>query len=127
MSAAKIQGREKLLAKLRALPVSTRKHLRPAIEKGAQELVQMQKRMAPVDDGHLRDSVGYEMDETGLRAVVSAGGKKAFYATFVEHGTKNKSAQPFFYPAWRALRKRIKARIRRATTMAAKEVAKNGK
>lgn len=47
----------------------------------------------------------------------------AFYARWVEFGTQNMSAQPFFYPSYRANKKRAVSRLRRAVTKAAKEVA----
>jgi HK97 gp10 family phage protein len=139
MSTVRIQNRDKLIAKLKELPKSTRKHMRQAIVVSSEELVAMQKRMAPVDDGDLRDSIRYEMGgkqklkagvlegDPDLTALIIAGGTKTtFHATFVEWGTKIKAANPYFYPAWRALKKRIDRRLRRAATVAAKEVAKNG-
>ena len=72
-----------------------------------------------------------------LTAIIHAGTAKAFYAAFVEFGVSSaiaggrfkgaqipaRPAQPFFYPAYRALKKRAKSRITRATTKAAKKVA----
>lgn len=43
------------------------------------------------------------------------------FGTHVEH--PGASAHPYFYPAFRALKKRIKSRISRATSKAAKAVA----
>lgn len=80
-------------------------------------------------------------DERGLRITVYAGNDKAFYASWVEFGVAphnvsrgggNKSfkgdarphpgsrANPFFFPSYRALRKRIKSRIKRETGKAIK-------
>lgn len=75
-----------------------------------------------------------------LQITVYAGGGDAFYARFVEFGTAphinggrfagsdnpGTSAQPFFYPAYRATRKRAKGRITRAVNKAAKRVAAGG-
>lgn len=72
-----------------------------------------------------------------LSVRISAGNTKVRYAHLIEFGTaphKNggkfagtqhpgTAAAPFFYPAYRALRKRMKARLTRATTRAAKKVA----
>lgn len=127
-----------------------------AMEKGAQELVDMMKRIVPVDDGDLRDSIGWTWgdapagakvisqsneDRRGLKITVYAGSEKAFYAAWVEFGTSphnvaqgggNKSfsgdahghpgsrAQPFFFPSYRSLRKRIQSRIKRQTRAAMK-------
>lgn len=86
-----------------------------------------------------------------LTAVVHAGDAKAFYAAFVEFGTAPHSvakgggtkvgklkaklgrgvphpgatAQPFFYPAWRANKKSVKARISRAMRKGIKEATGN--
>jgi HK97 gp10 family phage protein len=85
----------------------------------------------------------------GLRITVYAGNDKAFYARWVEFGTNphnvasgggtkagkrslasggglghpGSSAKPFFFPAYRANRKRVRARITRATNAAAKKFA----
>lgn len=75
-----------------------------------------------------------------LQITVFAGVGDAFYARFIEFGTsshENKgkfdgsqhpgtSAQPFFYPAYRAARKRAKGRVTRAITRSAKKVAAGG-
>lgn len=72
-----------------------------------------------------------------LTYTVTAGDEKAFYARMVELGTAphaqpenlggrqhpGAKATPFFYPAYRSLRKRIKSSITRATTKSAKRVA----
>jgi len=141
-----VQGLEKLRAKLRALPDEVRKEMRAAMTTGAEELVSMQKRLAPVDSGDLRDSIGYSFGEyraansnvrgvgvgsrvgdPDLSVTVHAGDAKAYYAAFLEFGTVNMAAHPFFFPAYRALRKRIRSRISRASSNAAKKIAKGGK
>ncbi|MEO7172026.1 HK97-gp10 family putative phage morphogenesis protein [Flavobacterium sp.] len=72
-----------------------------------------------------------------LRITIYAGDDKAFYARWVEFGTSSHenggrfagsehpgtAAQPFFYPAWRALRKRARSSITRAITKSAKMAA----
>jgi len=75
-----------------------------------------------------------------LTVWITAGDKDAFYARWVEFGTaphtnggkfagsENPGAtrHPFFYSPYRALKRRIKSRITRATTKAAKAVAAGG-
>lgn len=75
-----------------------------------------------------------------LTITVYAGDDKAFYARWVEFGTAphinggqfagtehpGTSAQPFFYPAYRASRKAAKRNIRKATRTAARKVAAGG-
>ena len=71
---------------------------------------------------------------------IFAGGGEAYYARFIEFGTSpftnggrfagsanpGVKAQPFFYPAYRANRKRAKSRITRAINKSAKRAAAGG-
>lgn len=124
--ATKIEGLDKLKAKLARIPVETKREIKAALEKSADELVAMQGRLVPVDTGDLSDSIQSKPGRHDLAVEVSAGGGDAFYGHFVEFGTVNTPAQPFFFPAYRALRRRIRGRITRATKKAAKTVAGNG-
>lgn len=51
---------------------------------------------APVDTGFLRNSVGVEVTNGGLRAEVAA---TANYAPFIEYGTRFMGPKPFMSPA----------------------------
>lgn len=78
-----------------------------------------------------------EAGDPDLSVRISAGNSEARYAHLIEFGTAphlnggmfagsrhpGTSAQPFFFPAYRANRRRVKARISRATTKAVKQVA----
>ena len=82
-------------------------------------------------------SGGGKLNDKDLTVTIHAGDAKAFYAAFVEFGTaahtnKGKfagshnpgtSAGPFFFPAYRLVKKRVTSRISRATNKAAKKVA----
>jgi HK97 gp10 family phage protein len=113
------------------------------MEQSATEIVAMMKNLVAVDDGDLRDSIGWTWGKapkgaltiatiTGagsasdLLLTIYAGNEKAYYARWVEFGTASSSAQPFFYVSYRALKKRTKSRITRATNKAAKQVAAGG-
>jgi HK97 gp10 family phage protein len=136
---AKVEGREELKRKFAAMPRAVREEVKAALVKSADELVGMQQRLVPVKTGALRDSIHYEIEDEGLRATVTAGDKEAFYARFVEFGTpphENQGefkgsenpgapARPFFSPAFRALRRRIRSRLSRAITTGIKKVAKS--
>jgi HK97 gp10 family phage protein len=75
-----------------------------------------------------------------LVITVYAGGGDAFYARWVEFGTSphlqggrfagtqhpGTVAQPFFFPAYRTLRKRIRSRTSRALRSAARSIAASG-
>lgn len=121
-----VQGLDKLNRKLKVtIPAKVEAATRKAMEKGAQELVDMMKRFAPVDSGDLRDSIAWRWGEAPKGAVVLAQSKSdsrglriSVYATdfkarWLEFGTVKMRAHPFFFPSYRSLRKRIKSRITR--------------
>ena len=124
------QGIAALNKKLKVdLPKRVEEALKPAMEKSAEELVSMMKRLVPVDRGDLQMSISWTWgdapegavvvaesgeDSRGLKITVYAGSKAAYYARWVEFGTKEQPAHPFFFPAYRSLRKRIKSRTTRA-------------
>jgi HK97 gp10 family phage protein len=153
-----VQGIGDLKKKAASIPKKVEAAARKAMEKSADELVAMMKRLVPVDDGDLRDSIGWtfgnapagsrviaqsDPDERGLKITVYAGSEKAYYAAFVEfgvaphnvatgggnksfkgtaHGHPGSRAQPFFFPSYRSLKKRIQSRIRREMKKAIKFV-----
>ena len=144
---ARIIGLAKLQKKLNAMPQIAKDEIKRALEQSANEIVDMMRNLVPVDSGALRDSIGWTYGEaprgamtigsvraselTGdLTITVYAGTRDkklgeadAYYARWVEFGTQKMQAQPFFYPAYRALRRRAKGRVTRATNKAAKKVA----
>jgi HK97 gp10 family phage protein len=150
---AKIKNRARLLAKMAALPPAVRSAIKQALAQGADEIVADAKRLAPVRTGKLRDSIiqtwgggkaryaslsaGTEGDPD-LTVVISAGNDGVRYAHLVEFGTAphtnggkfagtenpGTEPRPFFFPAYRANRRRVKARITRATKRAAQQVAR---
>lgn len=144
----KIEGKERLRKKLRAIPVAARAEIHAALEKSASELAATATSLAPKKTGALAASIGYTFGEykpdnanvrgiktfgadngvgdPDLTVTVHVGDAKAFYAAFVEFGTQKSSAQPFFFPAYRLVKKRVKGRVTRATTKAAKAVAAGG-
>jgi HK97 gp10 family phage protein len=138
----KIQNRDRLKAKLAAIPKEARAEIHKALDKSATEMVETAQSFAPVKTGALRNSIGktfgeYAADNPNVRGVTAGGGvgdpdltvtihagdQEAYYAAFVEFGTKAAPAHPYFFPAWRLLKKRVLSRIKRATTKAAKKVA----
>lgn len=178
--AVKLTGLEKLNRKLQRLPPRAEREIRLAMEQGAEEVVSLAKSLAPLgpssgvkssnNPGALRDSIGWIWGSKAPRGSVSlgsvssgsgrrpgdlvitifAGNDEAFYARWVEFGTKphtinvkNASAlsrggvnfgtsvshpgastsNAFFFPAYRALRKRIKNRISRAITKSIRDVS----
>ena len=55
----KIQGLDRLNRKLAKLPAVAKQMIRQAMEAKANEIVAMMKNLVPVDDGTLRDSIGW--------------------------------------------------------------------
>lgn len=122
------------------MPQVAKNEIRKALESAADEIVGMAQRLVPVDKGDLRDSIGWTWGKApkgaltlgkvaesslagDLTITIYAGNSEAFYARFVEFGTQKMPAQPYFYPAYRATKKRAKGRVRRSITKAAKQVA----
>jgi HK97 gp10 family phage protein len=146
-SSVKVVGREALKRKFEALPQAAQIAIRAAMEKQAQAIVEMAQRLVPVVTGTLRDSIGWTWGEApkgsmSLAVVKATGGNEmtltvyagsrvgkggAFYARWVEFGTINQPAQPYFYVSYRANRKKAKSAIRRAVTKSAKAVAAGGR
>lgn len=178
MAKAKISGLDKLIRKFQQLPPKAEKEIRIAMEKGAEEVVALAKSLAPLgiptgrnssnNPGTLRDSIGWTWGRPPKGSVslgtvtngngqrpgdlvitIFAGDDKAFYARWVEFGTKphtiNAKNAPtmtrggvnfgtsvshpgastnnaFFYPAYRAMRKKIKTRISRAVNKSVRDV-----
>ncbi|GAB1378667.1 HK97-gp10 family putative phage morphogenesis protein [Pararhodobacter aggregans] len=149
--------------RMRAIPKAARAAVRPALDRSAEELVALQRSLAPVDEGDLVGSIGWTdgpppagslavatmPEDPDLAVTVYAGNEKVFHARWVEFGTQaavagarvanpgagnrqskrgrfsyrshpGTTAQPFFYPAYRLLKKRITARIKRAIGKAVK-------
>ncbi|RCW80930.1 HK97 gp10 family phage protein [Phyllobacterium bourgognense] len=123
---------------------------RLAMEKSAEEIVTLMRNLVAVDDGDLRDSIGWtfgnapkysqrigkiEASDGDLIITIYAGNSKV-YAHLVEFGsaahlnggmfagTKNPGApaQPFFYVSYRSNKKRAAARTKRAVKKAARKV-----
>ena len=138
----RVRGVDKLKAKAKRLPERARAHISDAMERAAKVIVTDMKRGVPVDDGDLRDSIKWEAvpDTDGTAVQIVAGDKDAYYARFVEFGTKagtrkrkDKSgstssyqhpgtqAQPFFFPAVRMNRTRVRRMIAAGYRKAAKE------
>lgn len=122
------------------MPQIAKDEIKKALETSADEIVSMAQRLVPVDKGDLRDSVGWTWGKApkgamtlgkvaeaslagDLTITIYAGNSEAFYSRFVEFGTQKMPAQPYFYPAYRASKKRAKSRVRRSITKAAKLVA----
>ncbi|MCA1368075.1 HK97 gp10 family phage protein [Bradyrhizobium sp. BRP14] len=142
-----VEGLNSLRRKLTvSIPYRVLQRTRAAMEKGAGEIVDMARSLAPVLSDHvprrkvgaLRDSIGWTWGDApkgsivlaqsasvdGLRITIYAGDNEAFYARWVEFGTQKMAPSPFFFPSYRTLRKRVKGRITREMRKAMREGAK---
>lgn len=154
--ASKVIGLDRLKRKMRKLPEAVEAEIRPVMQQSAHEIVDFAKGLVPVESGTLRESIGWTWGDAPEGAMVLgqvqrggagnmvitiyAGNDEAFYARFVEFGTAphlnggrfagsdnpGTSAQPFFYPAYRAKRRLVRGRVSRAVNKAAKRVAAGG-
>lgn len=152
---ATIKGLANLQRKLDRLPAAAKEHIRAEMERAAEEIVATMRRLAPVlkepdarrRAGALRDSIGWTWGKApkgsmvvaalkgagvggDLTITIYAGGGEddAFYARFVEFGTKRMQAQPFFYVSWRAHRRgrnNVRTRMNRAVRESARQVARS--
>lgn len=113
----------RLNRRMKVIPLAARQAVQPALDKSADELVAQIERLAPVDEGDLRDSAEARPGEHELQRVVTVGDDVAFYARWVEFGTVENAPQPYFFPAYRLLKKRLSNRIKRAIGKAVREAA----
>ena len=109
-----------------AVPETVKTSIARSLETSAQEIVDLAKHLCPVDDGTLRDSIGWTWgdapegsivlaatDSAAMRITIYAGNDEAFYARWVEFGTSNTPPQGFMYPAYRLKRKKVVNRTKR--------------
>lgn len=122
-----ISGGDRLARKLKALPKVYQETVDKTLEKSGAEMARSARALVPTRTGALKESIGHrvEASEDGGRAVaVFAGDAAAFYARWVEFGTKaGGMARPFFWPAYRLMRRLLKRRIRAASKRAVKKIA----
>lgn len=141
----KVLNVKKIVRTLKQMPIEARKEISPAIDKGADELVLVQRTAAPKDTFRLVRSIRKEKGGTrigsqlrgdaGLAVAIVAGGPLTTkevrdgagvsydYALAAEFGTTDVDAQPYFFSSYRLLKRRIKSRVTRATTKSAKKAA----
>jgi HK97 gp10 family phage protein len=92
------------------------------------------------DNANVRGVSSAGGGDPDLTVVIHAGDEEAYYAGWVENGTAphpaggkfegaqnpGTPAQPFFFPAYRTLRKKVKSSLARAASKAIREGASNG-
>lgn len=135
MMKARTKGVERMRARLGALPGELEAAVGDAAVKGAGDIADMARILAPKDTGALAESIhvtpggrptprysqpGNNSVVPDNAAMVTAGNTDVRYAHLVEYGTPPRGdhpgtpAQPFFWPAYRLLRKKVTRRINSA-------------
>lgn len=131
-------GLGKFQKRLQAIPRAVRDAVTPALIKGAEEIATRAKRNArpSKDTGALIASIAvtppggttpaYSQPGGANRvpenqATVTVGNTDVRYGHLVEYGTTKAQAQPFFWPAVRAVGKRARNRVTRAMRKAIRE------
>lgn len=114
---AKIEGLERSQKRLARIPQRMRIEVRVVLDKSADELVAMQKRLVAVDEGDLRVSIRKRDGRHDLSVEVFT---DDFKARWIEFGTVSQPSQPYFFGPYRASKKRIKSRTTRAMRKAVK-------
>lgn len=108
------------------MPAGARQNLRGVLDTSADEMVALARALAPVKEGDLKASIEKVDGQHELQVIVRAGGGAAGLAHIAEYGHGNAAPRPFFWPAYRSLRKRIRGRIARAINRVAKGFAGGG-
>lgn len=73
--------------------------VRLVMDKTGHDVVRAAQQLAPVDTGHLRASIGVDIDPDGFGFEA---GPTANYGHYVEFGTSRMSPQPYLFPAFDA-------------------------
>lgn len=151
MARVYLKGLPRLKAKLIKIKEQTSPAVADAMGDAAQMIVAMMKRLVPVDQGDLRDSINWSYGERpaysqvvasasygSTRVIIFAGNSRVRYAHLVEFGTAphvnagqfagtlhpGTLAQPFFFPSYRALKKQAQKMIRKAIRDAVRKAVK---
>lgn len=138
------QAERRLRRKLEQMPETVRAAMAGALEQGANEIADMARRLAPRRDNVLADSIEVKPSEqarrrgrfgSGETLTATRGSVKAEFglswmvsvsarhAKHLEFGTVKMTAQPYFFPSYRALKRRAKSRVSRAMGRAIRELA----
>lgn len=122
----KLTNHDRWMRRLRAMPHNVRIEASRAAETNAKILAEVAQKDAPRLSGDLRVTIrAYPVRSANgaiWRTVAGVKGGKGFWARFVEFGTRLVRAQPFFFPNYRILRPRFRARMGRALKKGARKL-----
>ena len=129
-------GLKKTLAAMERVKQAAKEAAMQRLIKGAGDVAAAQRQLAPEDTGALADSItvtlpgqstppysqpGGNRVASENQVIVTAGNAEVRYAHLVEHGTSKTEAQPFFFPAYRLYRDRVKRSVASAFGRAARK------
>ncbi|MBA3446766.1 MAG: HK97 gp10 family phage protein [Pseudaminobacter sp.] len=130
-------GLADLIKALNSIPQTVRKRIQPAIDQGADEMVDRMRYLVPENEGELKAGIKAERSKTvPLATRVSAIDETTNTPGFdnalaQEYGvlhmpgqTRGKNAQPFFWATVNTTKKRVRRRIDRAIRKAIEEAWK---
>ena len=89
-----------------ALSEKMRRNIAEELNSGAESCVSLAQQLSPVDTGYMRDHISQTetASPSELKAVIES---EADYSVFVEYGTVNMDAQPFFTPSFESARRQV--------------------
>lgn len=114
---AKVIGGEAFVKRVGAISKTALAEVQKAIRKSAEDQVAVARSLSPDKTGALDASIQIEPGDHELALRVKVGSE---YGMHQEFGTRKMQAHPYFRPAYRLVRKRSQARIRRAFKKAMK-------
>lgn len=95
----RLEGFEATRRALVSAPERVRVHASSAVAASTFAITQRAKAMVPVDTGRLKSAIESSRVVSGLQGRVGLSGSDVPYWRFVEFGTRNMAARPFFRPA----------------------------
>ena len=95
----KLEGFEATRRALVKAPDVARVHASSAVATSTFAVAQRARSMVPVDTGTLKSSIASSRTVNGLSGSVGLDNRAAYYWRYVEFGTRNMAARPFFRPA----------------------------
>ncbi len=129
-------GLKETLAAMERVKLAAKEAAMQRLIKGANDVADIQRRLAPKDTGALAESITVTLPGQSTppysqpggsrvarenQVIVTAGDEDVRYAHLVEHGTSKTEAQPFFFTGYRLLRDQIKRGTASAFSRTAKK------
>lgn len=121
MADAEIKGKAAVLARIGRIPQVVRDAAEKPLEEAVEEMASALRRNAPVaveyekHPGQLRESIEkYRNPDRPLSWRVIAGARDKFgrlFGRFVEFGHGNAGPRPWWFPTYRAHKKRLKTKV----------------